>query len=151
MRRQHLLAVSATLHGTKDIFEVTTHPPKIRIGALGQAHFFQNHQSLYGVLVDEPRTAIAPVPIRVPHDCEECSVATLRPHCIALECPVEGRVAVRLYLPTLRCGGVELRAIAKLAGAEIFGSAPYALPDVVPAEAKGAAVRANSCLLYTSR
>jgi hypothetical protein len=41
-----------------------------------------------------------------------------------------------VHLPALRCGGVELRAIPKLPCAEIFGSMPDTLLDVVPAEVK---------------
>jgi len=135
MRRQHLLTVGAALHGSEDILEVAPHPPKIQISALGQAHPFQSYQSLRGVLLHEPGSGIAPVLIWVPHHCEERRLHIFRPQCIALDGAVKGRVAVLVYLSTLRRGGVELRTIPKLACAEIFRGAADALPDIVPAEA----------------
>ena len=66
------------------------------------------------------------------------------PHSVTLDGPVERSVAMLMYFPTLRHGGVELRTISKLACAEILSDFADALPDVVPAEAKRAAFRADS-------
>jgi hypothetical protein len=46
MRYQSLLVISTALHGSQNIFEVSSDAPALRAGGLGEPHRFENHQPL---------------------------------------------------------------------------------------------------------
>ena len=62
----------------------------------------------------------------------------------AVDDPIKRCEAVLMHLPTLRHGGIQLRAMPELASAEVFRDFADALLDVILAEMQRTALRADS-------
>ena len=83
-------------------------------------------------------------PIGVHRHREEWGVGLFSLFGVAADGPIKRCEAVLMHLPTLRHGGIQLRAMPKLAGAEVFRDLADALLDVVLAEMQRATFRSGS-------
>src|ERR1700678_4496189 len=71
--------------------------------------------------------------VRIFRDCQEQGV-NLGLRRIALDDAVQRRIAQFVDFPTLRVSGVQLRAIPKLARAQVFSGTADAFPNEIPAQ-----------------
>ena len=134
---QSPLTVSAALHSSEYIHEVPPHTPRLRTGGLGQSDGFEDHQPLCGAPFDQRCAWTESGPAWVLVDLEERGLSAFGSVSISLDYAVKRRVAMLMYLATLRIGGIQFRPIPKLASAQILRDVADTLPNEVPAEAKG--------------
>jgi hypothetical protein len=83
------------------------------------------------VLFYQRRPPTGSGPIGVHRHREEWGVCLFSLFGVAVDDPIKRGEAVLMHLPTLRHGGIQLRAMPKLAGAEVFRNLANALLDVV--------------------
>jgi hypothetical protein len=138
---QSPLTVGAALHGSEYVHEVPPYTPSLWADRLCQSDGFEDHQPLGCASFDQRCAWTESGPAWVLVDLEERGLSAFGSVSISLDYAVKRRVAMLMYLATLRIGGIQFRPIPKLASAQILRDVADTLPNEVPAEAKGPTFR----------